>query len=79
MVIAIVFFLIWYIISITGEKLSKSGATPAWIGMWIATVMLLPIALIMVRQARNDSQIFSREWYIRMWRRISGIFSSQKK
>jgi lipopolysaccharide export system permease protein len=79
MVIAIAFFLVWYIISITGEKLSKSGALPAWIGMWISAVMLLPIALVMVRQARNDSQIFSREWYLRIWRKIRGVIPFPKK
>jgi len=79
MVIAIAFFLVWYIISITGEKLSKSGAAPAWMGMWISTAMLLPIALVLVRQARNDSQIFSREWYIRIWKKMTGMLPSRKK
>ncbi len=79
MVIAIIFFLVWYIISITGEKLSKSGALPAWEGMWISTVMLMPIALLLVNQARNDSRIFSREWYLRLWRRLTSLFIFIKK
>lgn len=78
MVIAIIFFLVWYIISITGEKLSRSGALPAWEGMWISTVMLLPLALLLVRQARNDSRIFSKEWYVRVWRRFRSIYPIRK-
>ncbi len=74
MIIAIGFFLVWYIISIAGEKLSKSGATPPYFGMWIAPLILMPLALVMLRQARNDSQIFTKEWYLRRWNGIKRLF-----
>lgn len=70
LVVAVAFFLVWYIISIVGEKLSTSGSLDPWAGMWIATAMLLPIAFILIRQARNDSQIFTKEWYLRLWNRV---------
>jgi lipopolysaccharide export system permease protein len=70
MVIAVAFFVIFHIMSMTGEKLAKTGALDPWAGMWLATAMLLPIAFILINQARNDSQIFSKEWYIRAWNRI---------
>jgi lipopolysaccharide export system permease protein len=70
LVIAVVFFVVFHIMSITGEKLAKTGAMEPWAGMWMATAMLLPIAFILINQARNDSQIFSKEWYIRLGNRI---------
>lgn len=79
LVIAIAFFVVFHIMSMTGEKLSKSGTIAPWIGMWMATAMLLPIAFILIIQARNDSQIFSKEWYTRLWKRISGAFSKSGK
>lgn len=79
MIFAVGFFLVWYIITITGEKLSKTGALPAWIGMWMSTAMLLPIAFVLIRQARNDSQIFSKEWYGRIWRAVVKLFPTRKK
>lgn len=79
LVIAIAFFVVFHIMSMTGEKLSKSGTIAPWIGMWMATAMLLPIAFILIIQARNDSQIFSKEWYTRLWNRISGSFSKSGK
>lgn len=75
LVIAIAFFVVFHIMSMTGEKLSKSGTIAPWIGMWMATAMLLPIAFVLIIQARNDSQIFSKEWYTRLWNRISGALS----
>ncbi len=66
-VVAIGFFVIYFIISKVGEQLSQTGVLPAYIGMWLSTIMLLPIAFFMIRQARNDSPVFSQEWYLRKW------------
>lgn len=78
MVIAVAFFVVFHIMSITGEKLAKTGSVPAWFGMWMATGMLLPIAFILINQARNDSQIFSKELYMRLWTKIVSIFIKSK-
>ena len=78
LVIAVAFFVVFHIMSITGEKLAKTGSVPAWFGMWMATGMLLPIAFILINQARNDSQIFSKEWYTRVWTKMVSYFRKPK-
>lgn len=78
LVIAVGFFVIFHIISITGEKLAKTGGLNAWMGMWMATGMLLPIAFVLINASRNDSQVFSKEWYVRIWGKIKGMFVKQK-
>lgn len=78
LVIAVGFFVIFHIISITGEKLAKTASMYPWAGMWMATAMLLPMAFILINQARNDSRIFSKEWYIRLWNRIKSLFVKSK-
>ncbi len=79
LVIAVSFFVIFHITSITGEKLAKTGSLPAWMGMWMATGMLLPIAFFLINKARNDSQIFNKDWYLHMWKSVSVLFSKVKK
>lgn len=74
-VIAIVFFIIYFIISSTGEKLAEQGAVSPWYGMWLATAILFPIALIIMVSARNDASIFSKEWYLRGWNKTRKYFS----
>lgn len=69
-VIAILFFIVYFIISSTGEKLAEQGVVSPWYGMWLATGILLPIAFVIMVTARNDSNIFSREWYVRGWNKI---------
>ena len=73
-IIAIGFFIIYFIISSTGEKLAQQGAVSPWYGMWLATAILLPIALIIMTSARNDSAIFNREWYRRGWLKVKKKF-----
>ncbi len=77
MIIAISFFIIFHIFTIVGEKLAKSGAMVPWMGMWMATGMLLPIAFFLINAARKDSQIFSKEWYLRMWNRTRKLFTKR--
>lgn len=73
LVIAVVFFMAFHILNITGEKLAKADTVKPWLGMWLSTACLLPIAFWLVKAARNDSQIFTKEWYLRTWRRILSV------
>ena len=68
LVIAVVFFITFHILNITGEKLVKAGSASPWLGMWMSTLILLPLAFWLIKAARNDSQIFTKEWYLRVWR-----------
>ena len=67
---AIIFFIIWYILSFSGEKLSTSGALMPVVGMWMSTILLLPLAFFLIGKARADSPVFTREWYARRWAAI---------
>jgi lipopolysaccharide export system permease protein len=79
LVVAVAFFVVFHITSVAGEKLAIANSLPPWVGMWMATLMLLPIAFILIQQARNDSQVFSKEWYTRLWKKIAGMFPEKKK
>ncbi len=62
-VISVGFFVIYYIISISGEKFSKEGTWSSLLGMWIPAMILTPIALYLMRTANNDTPLFDRDWY----------------
>ena len=53
-VISVVFFILFYILSVTGEKLVKEGTLEPAIGMWIAPLTLLPIGILLTRKATSD-------------------------
>jgi lipopolysaccharide export system permease protein len=78
MVIAVIFFVTYWVLNITGEKLAKSGAFVPWLGMWGSTMLLMPLALWLLIAARNDAQVFNKEWYFRIWKSIKRLLPSRK-
>jgi lipopolysaccharide export system permease protein len=73
-VFAIVFFLIFHIVSFSTEKLVIAGEAAAWPGMWISSLVLLPIALLLTWKATTDSPLFDADAYYRGWERVRSLF-----
>ena len=63
-VISVGFFVVYYIISISGEKLAKEGTWSSLLGMWISAIILTPLAIYLSRKANNDSALLDIDWYI---------------
>ncbi len=63
-VVSVLFFITFHILSITGEKLVKEGEMPAYQGMWMATIILLPIGIFLTFKATSDSALFDIDAYI---------------
>lgn len=62
--VSILFFIIYYVISIGGEKYAKSGILPVFQGVWMANLVLLPIGILFLRQAKNDARLFEVDYYL---------------
>lgn len=62
-VVSVIFFVIYYIISLTGEKAAKEGNWEAVYGMWLSTIILTPIAIYLTYKATNDSTLLDTDWY----------------
>lgn len=69
-VVSVIFFLIYYIISTIGEKSVKDGDLSPFVGMWIAIMVLTPIGLFLSYKAANDSVLFDMESYKRFFARL---------
>jgi lipopolysaccharide export system permease protein len=69
-VISVIFFLIYYIISTIGEKSVKAGSVSTFFGMWIAIIVLTPIGLFLSYKAATDSVIFDMELYKRFFNKL---------
>ncbi|MBK0402862.1 LptF/LptG family permease [Adhaeribacter sp. BT258] len=64
--ISILFFITFYVLSILGEKWGREGLLPVGQGMWMANLILLPIGLFFLYQARNDSALLEVDMYRRI-------------
>jgi lipopolysaccharide export system permease protein len=82
LIFAITFFMIFYFVSTRGEKLAKEGVITPFHGMWLATYVLVPIGLFLTYKAMHDSNLFNKEFYVRLKRnffRWAGRLKSAKK
>ena len=70
LVISVMFFLVYHITSITGEKLVKEGAVIAVKGMWFSSAFLLPIGIFLIYKATHDSVLFDLEIYKNFFSRL---------
>jgi len=69
-VISIFFFVIWYVISLSAEKLVEENLISGISGMWASAYILLPVGLFLTFKASNDSMILNIDTYISFFRKI---------
>lgn len=62
-VISVIFFVIYYVISISGEKYAKEGTWTSLEGMWFSSMVLFPIAVYLTYKANSDSALLDVDWY----------------
>lgn len=72
LVFAALFFLLYYILMITGENIVESGVIIVWKGMWLSAFVLTPIGLFLTYKAANDSALFDRDAYKKTFRKLIG-------
>ena len=46
--LALCVFLLYYVVSMVGEQLVKSGTLEPWSGMWLSTLLLTPLAALLM-------------------------------
>ncbi len=70
-IVSVLFFIIYYIISATGERFSRELVTTPIIGMWLSSVIILPLGIILTYKATTDSTFFNIEVYIRFFQKLN--------
>jgi len=77
LVFAIVFFMLFYFSSTTGEKFSKEGSVDPRIGMWLSTIFLVPVGIFLTYKAMKDSQLFNKEAYPKVARKLKALIGKK--
>ncbi|WAC41024.1 LptF/LptG family permease [Pedobacter sp. SL55] len=70
-VIAVIFFLFYHIISTVAEKSAKEGSLDPVVGMWMAVIILTPVGVFLTYKATVDSALFDLDYYKQL---IVGLF-----
>jgi lipopolysaccharide export system permease protein len=78
-IISILFFIIFYVIMIMGEKYAKEGILEAVYGVWAPNTILLPFGLFFLKQARKDARLLEADFYLVTINKIRRRFGKSKE
>lgn len=83
--VSILFFIIYYLLTMIGEKWAKQGIIPVPVGVWAADVILFVIGMYFLRQARLDARFFEADYYLiqlekaKKWLSQKGLIPGQPR
>lgn len=75
--ISIIFFIIYYILSTLSEKWAKQDMIPVDWGMWLSNITLLVFGLFFLYQAKSDSRILESDFFVTIWDRLKQKFKKK--
>lgn len=82
-IVSIIFFIIFYISTIMGEKYAKEMVVSPVVGCWAANVILFGFGFFFLNQARRDARLFDTDFYYVVYQSISekitGYFKKKEK
>ena len=78
-IISIVFFILYYVLSITGKKWAEEGVVTPFIGIWGFSFVLVPVGFFFLRQAKNDARLLESDFYAVAVDKIRTRFAKKTK
>lgn len=72
-VVSVLIFIFYYILNVSGTKMAKQGDWPLVLGVWLSTIVLLPIGVWLTTKANKDSTMFNTEGYRKLFAHIFGL------
>jgi lipopolysaccharide export system permease protein len=76
--ISLSFFILFYVISMICEKWTRTDVMDPVLAAWMANIILLPIGLFFMKQAKNDARLFDLDFYSVAFIKIKAYFFSIK-
>ncbi len=77
-IISVFFFVLFYVISMLGEKWARQGLMEPLMGVWLANIVLFPIGFFFLIQARRDARLFDGDYYRIAFIRIREKYFAKK-
>ena len=77
-VISVVIFIFYYIVNVGSEKMAKTGEWNIVSGIWLSTMVLLPIGIFLTNRANKDSVVFNIEGYRAFFQKVLGLRAKRR-
>ncbi len=72
LVLSVLFFIIYYILSLTSEKLVRESIVPAYQGMWVTSFLFSIAGSFLTYQATTDSSMLNIDTYLNFLKKYFG-------
>ena len=72
LVVSTLFFIFWYIINLTTEKMVKADQLHALFGMWLPSFIFFLLGVFLTYKATTDSQMMNMDTYTNFLKKIFG-------
>ena len=69
LVVSVLLFIIYYTLSVIGEKAAIEGSLTCTLGSWLATVIFFPFGLFLTIQATIDSSLVDADTWRKLFRK----------
>lgn len=70
--ISIIFFMLFVVLTIFCRKIAESFILPAWLAAWLPCLVLAPIGALLTTKAMNDSKVLDFDNFVQRLRRLFG-------
>ncbi len=67
-IISVLFFVVYYVVNISGNKLARDGAVDTPVGVFISAAVIAPIGAFLTYKALKDAELFNMDQF-KIWRR----------
>jgi lipopolysaccharide export system permease protein len=78
-VVSTLFFVLYHVLSMIGERAAIAGGMNIFLGMWLASMVFLPLGVFLTYKATSDAPLFDSETYKRMLERAQKRIPFVKK
>lgn len=69
-VISVLFFVVYYVISTMGERMAVLGQINMFVGIWLSSIVLLPIGLFLTFKATTDAALFDADSWKKFFQKM---------
>ena len=79
LVITVAFFTFYFMLTAFGKNMATTGQMSAFSGVWLSTLVLIPICVFLTYKATVDASIMSKETYEKLFKKMKLKLQSIKK
>ena len=70
LVVSVILFIFYWIMSTTGEKYVREAFSGLWFGVWFSTFVFLPAGIFLTYKAATDSTVLNLDSYVEFFKKI---------